>query len=285
MPINQYRIIRDLMANIDRDNAIVTHDSGSPREQLLPMWETTVPDSYIGWGKSTQLGYSLAVIMGAKLAAPDKLCINVMGDAAIGMTGMDLETAARAGIAILTIVLNNGIMAAEREVLIVSDERYGAMTVGGNVGRPGGAGGDAGGVRPGAGAGDRGDRGGRALPDRVHRQGGAEFFAVLRGGVSRETLDEAVASSGVRRTPGRPLFGDSRAATLRGHRPAASPGDGRQFAARPHLVVTPDLFRGPELQAPLLHVYSEPRNRSAVTGECSGRPRFPSAMRNKALES
>ncbi|MDE0058833.1 MAG: thiamine pyrophosphate-requiring protein, partial [Defluviicoccus sp.] len=132
IPINQYRIVRDLMANIDRDNAILTHDSGSPREQLLPMWETTVPDSYIGWGKSTQLGYSLAVIMGAKLAAPDKLCINVMGDAAIGMTGMDLETAARAGIAILTVVLNNGIMAAEREVLIVSDERYGAMTVGGN---------------------------------------------------------------------------------------------------------------------------------------------------------
>ena len=91
-----------------------------------------MPDSYIGWGKSTQLGYSLAVIMGAKLAAPEKLCINVMGDAAIGMTGMDLETAARAGIAILTVVLNNGIMAAEREVLIVSDERYGAMTVGGN---------------------------------------------------------------------------------------------------------------------------------------------------------
>ena len=132
IPINQYRIIRDLMATIDRDNAILTHDSGSPREQLLPMWETTVPDSYIGWGKSTQLGYSLAVIMGAKLAAPERLCINVMGDAAIGMTGMDLETAARAGIAILTIVLNNGIMAAERDVLVVSDEKYGAMTVGGD---------------------------------------------------------------------------------------------------------------------------------------------------------
>ena len=132
VPINQYRVIRDLMANVDRDNVIITHDSGSPREQLLPMWETTAPDSYIGWGKSTQLGYSLAVIMGAKLAAPGKLCINVMGDAAIGMTGMDLETAARDRIAILTVVLNNGIMAAERDVLIVSDEKYGAMTVGGN---------------------------------------------------------------------------------------------------------------------------------------------------------
>ncbi len=95
MPINQYRVIRDLMRTVDRDNVIMTHDSGSPREQLLPFWETTKAGSYMGWGKSTQLGYGLGITMGAKLAAPDKLCINVMGDAAIGMTGMDIETAAR----------------------------------------------------------------------------------------------------------------------------------------------------------------------------------------------
>ena len=132
VPINQYRVIRDLMRTVDRDAVIITHDSGGPREQLLPMWETTAAGSYIGWGKSTQLGYSLGVTMGAKLAAPDKLCVNVMGDSAIGMTGMDIETAARYGIGILTIVFNNGVMAAERQELIISDDKYSAMTVGGN---------------------------------------------------------------------------------------------------------------------------------------------------------
>jgi acetolactate synthase-1/2/3 large subunit len=132
LPINQYRVIRDLMRTVERDNVIITHDSGSPREQLVPFWECTVPGSYMGWGKSTQLGYGLAIIMGAKLAAPDKLCINIMGDAAIGMTGMDLETAARNRIGILTIVFNNGVMAAERDVLKLSTEKYGALTVGGN---------------------------------------------------------------------------------------------------------------------------------------------------------
>jgi acetolactate synthase-1/2/3 large subunit len=132
VPINQYRIIWDLMHSIDRDNTIITHDSGSPREQLLPMWECTTPGSYIGWGKSTQLGYGLGVIMGAKMAAPDKLCINVMGDSAIGMTGMDLETAARNNIGTLTIVFNNGVMAAERDVMKLSTEKYGTLTVGGN---------------------------------------------------------------------------------------------------------------------------------------------------------
>jgi thiamine pyrophosphate-dependent acetolactate synthase large subunit-like protein len=45
---------------------------------------------------------------------------------------MDLETAARNGIAILTVVFNNGVMAAERDVLRTSTEKYGALTVGGN---------------------------------------------------------------------------------------------------------------------------------------------------------
>jgi acetolactate synthase I/II/III large subunit len=132
VPINQYRVIRDLMRTVDRDNVIITHDSGSPREQLLPFWETTAPGSYMGWGKSTQLGYGIGINMGAKLAAPDKLCVNVMGDAAIGMTGMDIETAARNRIAILTVVFNNGVMAAERDVLGLSTRKYGALTVGGN---------------------------------------------------------------------------------------------------------------------------------------------------------
>ena len=70
--------------------------------------------------------------MGAKLAEPGKLCVNVMGDASFGMTGMDIETAARNGIATLTVVFNNSVMAAERDVLITSTQKYGTLAVGGN---------------------------------------------------------------------------------------------------------------------------------------------------------
>ena len=132
VPLNQYRVIRDLMRTVDRDDTIITHDSGSPREQLIPFWETTAPHSYMGWGKSTQLGYGLGIIMGAKLAAPDKICINLMGDSSFGMTGLDIETAARNAIAILTIVFNNGMMAAERSVLKISNDKYRTLDVGGN---------------------------------------------------------------------------------------------------------------------------------------------------------
>ena len=59
--------------------------------------------------------------MGAKLAQPDKLCINVWGDAAIGFTGMDFETAVRERIPILSILLNNFSMAIELKVMPVCD--------------------------------------------------------------------------------------------------------------------------------------------------------------------
>ena len=109
-PINPYRVIWDVMHTVDLDNVIATHESGSSREQVTPFWEARAPRSFIGWGKSTQLGYSLGLAMGAKTAAPEKQVINFMGDAAFGMVGLDVETAVREGIPITTILMNNSTM-------------------------------------------------------------------------------------------------------------------------------------------------------------------------------
>ncbi len=131
-PCSPYRVLRDLYDTVDVDNTIITHDAGSPRDQLVPFWKSTTPHSYIGWGKSTQLGYGLGLAMGAKLACPDKLCINVWGDAAIGFTGTDLETAARDNIPILSILLNNEAMAIELPIMPVATEKYRATDISGD---------------------------------------------------------------------------------------------------------------------------------------------------------
>jgi len=131
-PLCPYRVIWDLMHTVDRANTVITHDAGSPRDQLSPFWETVAPLTYIGWGKTTQLGYGLGLAMGAKLAQPDKLCINVWGDAAIGMTGMDFETAVRERIPILSILLNNFSMAMEIPVMRVATEKYRSTDISGN---------------------------------------------------------------------------------------------------------------------------------------------------------
>ena len=131
-PINPYRVITEFNEVVDPDTAIVTHDSGSPRYQICPTYRAGGPRSYIGWGKSHQLGTGLGLIMGAKLAAPDKFCVNFMGDAAFGMTGLDFETAVRAGIPILTVVLNNSSMAVETRHMKTSHDLFKTRDLGGN---------------------------------------------------------------------------------------------------------------------------------------------------------
>jgi acetolactate synthase-1/2/3 large subunit len=131
-PLNPYRVLWDLQKTVDINNTIITHDAGSPRDQLSPFWKPVEPLSYIGWGKTTQLGYGLGLAMGAKLAHPDKLCINVWGDAAIGFTGMDFETAVRERIPIMSILLNNFSMAIELKVMPISTDKYRSTDISGD---------------------------------------------------------------------------------------------------------------------------------------------------------
>jgi acetolactate synthase I/II/III large subunit len=131
-PISPYRVIHELMNVADVKNTIITHDAGSPRDELSPFWKSETPLSYIGWGKSTQLGYGLGLAMGAKLAHPEKLCINMWGDAAIGMTGMDFETCVRCQIPIMSILFNNHAMAMEFRAMAVSREKYKSTDISGN---------------------------------------------------------------------------------------------------------------------------------------------------------
>ena len=134
-PINPYRVVHELMQLVNRKHSIITHDSGNPRDQLAPFWETLTPRGYLGWGKSTQLGSSLGLAMGAKLAAPDKLVIQFLGDTALGMCGMDLETAARERIPILTILVNNGLMGGYDRYIPIASKKYRSRFLTGEYGK------------------------------------------------------------------------------------------------------------------------------------------------------
>ena len=131
-PLNPYRVLWDLQKTVEIDNTIITHDAGSPRDQLSPFWKSTKPLTYIGWGKTTQLGYGLGLAMGAKLYKPDALCINVWGDAAIGFTGMDFETAVRERIPIMSVLLNNFSMAIELHIMQESTTKYRSTDISGD---------------------------------------------------------------------------------------------------------------------------------------------------------
>ena len=131
-PINPYRIVNEINKNIDHENTIVTHDAGHPRDQMMPFITATNPGSYIGWGKSTHLGYGIPLMIGAKIAKPEKFCINFMGDGAFGMSGLDIETSQRSGSPITTIVMNNGTMGGYPQNYPQSIEKFQTIKMTGN---------------------------------------------------------------------------------------------------------------------------------------------------------
>ena len=131
-PLSPYRVIWEIENNIDQENSIVTHDAGGPRDAMVPFLTATIPHSYMGWGKTTHLGFGIPAMIGAKLANPDKFCLNYMGDGAFGMSGLDIETSVRAGAPITTIVLNNGGMATYPGGYPTARELFGATLMTGD---------------------------------------------------------------------------------------------------------------------------------------------------------
>lgn len=126
VPINPYRLLKEIGKAVDHENTVMTHDAGHPRDQMMPFYTATKPHTYIGWGKSTHLGYGIGLMIGAKMAMPERFCVNFMGDAAFGMSGLDIETSVRSGNPITTIVLNNGTMGGYNKSLPVAMEKYNA---------------------------------------------------------------------------------------------------------------------------------------------------------------
>ncbi len=131
-PLNPYRVISEINKNLDLENSVVTHDAGGPRDCMVPFYTATTPHSYIGWGKTTHLGFGIPLMIGAKLANPDKFCLNYMGDGAWGMSGTDIETATRENLPITTVLLNNGGMATYPGGFPTAREQYGVSHMIGN---------------------------------------------------------------------------------------------------------------------------------------------------------
>ena len=107
-PINPYRVFGDLMKVLDPRRSFVTADSGNTRDQTSTVYEAQIPRGYLGWGNVSTLGFSLAAVIAAKLAYPDRQCVNVTGDAGVCYMMGNFEAVARHGIGVTTIHINNG---------------------------------------------------------------------------------------------------------------------------------------------------------------------------------
>jgi sulfoacetaldehyde acetyltransferase len=133
-PISPRRALSELAAAMP-DDAIVTTDIGNICSTANGYLEFTRPRTFLpalGFGNC---GYAYPAALGAKLAAPDRPVVAVIGDGAWGMSVHETMTAVEEGLGVVAVVFNNQQWGAEkRNQIDFYDDRYVGVDIGRQVG-------------------------------------------------------------------------------------------------------------------------------------------------------
>jgi acetolactate synthase-1/2/3 large subunit len=107
------RVYGELKQVLDRD-AIVVGDGGDFVSYAGRVVDSYEPGCWVDPGPYGCLGSGLGYALAAKLARPDRQVVLLLGDGAFGFSGMELDTLARHGVAVVGVMGNNGIWALEK---------------------------------------------------------------------------------------------------------------------------------------------------------------------------
>jgi acetolactate synthase-1/2/3 large subunit len=107
VPLHPARVVRALRQAMPRDTVLVV-DSGAHRAFCGHYWEAYGPRSYLSATNLGPMGWAIPAGIGAKAARPEQPLVVVTGDGCMLMHGMEIQTAARYGISVIFVVINNG---------------------------------------------------------------------------------------------------------------------------------------------------------------------------------
>ena len=114
-PIRPERIVADCQKVLP-EGAILSLDSGVHHNWYMQFWKARRPQSMLNtWGYSG-MGFGPSSILGAKLAAPDRVCVSVCGDGGFTMVPQVLCTAVEYDIPVVWVVWNNFAWGAIRDL-------------------------------------------------------------------------------------------------------------------------------------------------------------------------
>ncbi|MEM5400257.1 thiamine pyrophosphate-binding protein [Paraburkholderia unamae] len=99
-------VIKRLCQLMPRDSNVVV-DSGAHRIFMAHYWLTSGMGNYFSSSSLAPMGWAIAAGIGVKIAAPERPCVVVTGDGCMMMHGTEIQTAARYGIKVIYVVLNN----------------------------------------------------------------------------------------------------------------------------------------------------------------------------------
>ena len=105
-PIHPLRLCKEIRDFLDRD-AILAVDGNEILHfgrQSLP---TFVPGHRLNSGVTGTMGVGLPYGLGAQIAKPDKQVLVLHGDGSMGMNAMEIDTAVRHNLPVVTVISNN----------------------------------------------------------------------------------------------------------------------------------------------------------------------------------
>ena len=106
----------DAVQQVLPEDAILSLDSGVHHNWFMQFWKPRRPQSMLNsWGYSS-MGFGVCGVLGAKLAAPDRPCIAVVGDGGFTMTPYVLCTAVEYNLPCIWVVWNNFAWGAIRDI-------------------------------------------------------------------------------------------------------------------------------------------------------------------------
>jgi acetolactate synthase-1/2/3 large subunit len=112
-PLHPMRIYGELRNVLER-NAIVIGDGGDFVSFAGRMVDSYEPGCWLDPGPFGCLGSGPGYALAAKLAHPERQVVLLVGDGAFGFSGMEFDTLARHGVAVVAVMGNNGIWALEK---------------------------------------------------------------------------------------------------------------------------------------------------------------------------
>jgi acetolactate synthase-1/2/3 large subunit len=106
VPIHPARVVAELQAALPSD-AIVVTDSGAHRAFWAHHWVADQPRTYLTAANLGPMGWAIPAGVGAQAARPDRRVVVVTGDGCMLMHGIEIQTAARYGLPVIFLVVNN----------------------------------------------------------------------------------------------------------------------------------------------------------------------------------
>lgn len=112
---------------LTKGQAIITTEVGQNQMWAAQYYHYDKPNHFITSGGLGCMGFGLPAAIGAQLACPDKLVVDVAGDGSIQMNIQEMTTAVQCGLPVKIVILNNGYLGMVRQwQQLFFEKRYAA---------------------------------------------------------------------------------------------------------------------------------------------------------------